>query len=648
MAIGLADYEFQLGNSGVRLNGPDIAMPYVDINKVSGLDSAPYRETIRDHEGMDGGFIDAEFEKGREIVLEGTAFCAINNVEPYLDNIKANFAPTSAPIPFYFKSTGVAERVVFVKPRGVRFDWDTARRLGMTPIQFLMYAEDPRIYDNALNNIVIQYGGAATTGFGFSAVVPIITDTFTRTVSNGWNTPDVGGATTTVNGTAANYSTNGTVGNITNASLNVHRTVLYSNNYLVNSTFSIDVTIPAIALTQPATVRLYTRYVDSSNNYWLQLSYDTGSFIDVSLGKTVAGADTTFGATANFIGYTAGGITHAKIEATGTTIRGRVWQGGAEPATWVQSTIDGAFTVGFAGVSSRYDTGNTNALSQVVAFDNASVMSGYGFGFNLSFGASVPPNGAYISISGNRPTPATLTIAGPVDQPRIVNDTLGKTLILNTSLSISETLVLDLAARTVLLNGTVNRRNTLQNGDWFLFNAGSTFIRFGGASSTTILTTTKDFEDGTLTGWIVDPSCTFANSTAQARTGTHSGLMTVVGSPGQAFVRYQVPVVELQSYTLSLWVYSTPGYANVAGTIDWFDANNTYITTNSTTSSLAAATWANRSITVTAPANAAYARFGPTLGATPTGQALYSDDISFVGPAVNLAKLTVSYRNAWR
>jgi hypothetical protein len=168
MTIGLSDYQFQLNTTGVLLNGNDTVVPYVDIEKVVGLDSPPFRETIRDHEGTDGGFMDAEFEKGREIVLDGTAFCLVSNVEPYLDLIKANYAPVTSPIPFYFKSTGVDERVIFVKPRGVRFDWETVRRIGMTAIQFMMYAEDPRIYTNTLNSTTINYGGDTGIGFSFS------------------------------------------------------------------------------------------------------------------------------------------------------------------------------------------------------------------------------------------------------------------------------------------------------------------------------------------------------------------------------------------------------------------------------------------------------------------------------------------------
>ena len=163
----LTDFTFQL-DSGPILNDDSASVPFVDIDKVVGLDSAPYRETIRDHEGTDGGFIDAEFERGRDVILEGMIYLDTNNDESYLDELKSNFAPRTAPVSLAFKPPGVDERVIFVKPRGVRYDWESVRRVGMTPAQFLMYAEDPRIYDNNLLSTIIPFGGLATTGFAFS------------------------------------------------------------------------------------------------------------------------------------------------------------------------------------------------------------------------------------------------------------------------------------------------------------------------------------------------------------------------------------------------------------------------------------------------------------------------------------------------
>lgn len=168
MPLGLSGYVFQLSDTGTQLNTDSSGLPYVDIEKVIGLDSAPYRETTRDHEGADGGFMDAEFEKGREIILEGVIYTDSSNVETYLDNLKANFAPSTTPVPLYFKAPGVDERVVFVKPRGVRFNWEQARRIGVTNAQFLTYAEDPRIYTNDLLTTIINYGGDTGVGLEFS------------------------------------------------------------------------------------------------------------------------------------------------------------------------------------------------------------------------------------------------------------------------------------------------------------------------------------------------------------------------------------------------------------------------------------------------------------------------------------------------
>jgi hypothetical protein len=165
----LDDYTFKLGDSGVVLND-DPALPFVDIEKVTGLDSPPFRETTREHEGVDGGFLDAEFERGRDIILEGVVYAdeTGTGVETFMDSIKFNYAPVTAPIPFYFKAPGVEERLVFVKSRGVSYDWDQLRRLGMARIQFKMFGEDPRIYTSVEETLDIPFSGFTGSGFSFS------------------------------------------------------------------------------------------------------------------------------------------------------------------------------------------------------------------------------------------------------------------------------------------------------------------------------------------------------------------------------------------------------------------------------------------------------------------------------------------------
>jgi hypothetical protein len=159
---------FRLTDTGVILNTDSVSLPFVDIEKVSGLDSAPPRTTERDHEGQDGGFIDAEFEKGRHISLEGTIYTDGTNMEAYLDSLKTNWALRSSSVPFYFRVPDVGERLLMVKPLGVTYDWNQMRRTGCADARFSAFAEDPRIYDTVLNTVAIDQGGTATTGRSYN------------------------------------------------------------------------------------------------------------------------------------------------------------------------------------------------------------------------------------------------------------------------------------------------------------------------------------------------------------------------------------------------------------------------------------------------------------------------------------------------
>lgn len=268
------DYTFMLGDTGNVLN-TDVSLPFVDITGVSGLDSAPYRETQREHEGMDGGFMDADFERGRTIILTGTVYADADDLETYLDDLKYDFAPSSSLVPFYYKPAGRAERVLFVKPLGLQYDWDTDRRTGQARIKCKMFAEDPRQYDSSLQTVVLNFAAGAVIGIGFN------------------------------------------------------------------------------------------------------------------------------------------------------------------------------------------------------------------LGFNLDFGGTgAGASGSYVTNAGNRPTPPTFVITGPCDTPAIIDETNGHSLTFNTVLAASDTLTVNIANRTVYLNGSTNKRSTLVNPDWFYLPPGSTFIRYNALTGT--------------------------------------------------------------------------------------------------------------------------------------------------------------------
>lgn len=179
----MTDYVFRYGTDGVELNSDvTVDAPFVDIEKVTGLSSAPFRVTERTREGMDGGFIDAEFEEPRTIVLDGTVY--VNDfdlLEEYLDQLKENYAPAPSSRPLFFSAPGVGQRLLFCKSFGVRYDWDQARRIGSSPIQIQLGAEDPTIYGVSL--ISEQTGlGEAETGRSYD-----------KSYSYGYGPPAFGG-----------------------------------------------------------------------------------------------------------------------------------------------------------------------------------------------------------------------------------------------------------------------------------------------------------------------------------------------------------------------------------------------------------------------------------------------------------------------
>lgn len=139
----------------------------------------------------------------------------------------------------------------------------------------------------------------------------------------------------------------------------------------------------------------------------------------------------------------------------------------------------------------------------------------------------------------------------------------------------------------------------------------------------------EGFEQGAA-GW-TPFNGTIAQSSAQARSDVYSGLFTSSGTPAQAYPRYELPVTPGVHYYLSLFVFSVAGYGAVNAAIDWFDASHVYISTsNSASTALGAGAWAARSTDGIAPANAAFAQFGPTLTANPpNGTAVYLDDVDF-------------------
>jgi hypothetical protein len=161
------DFSFQLGTSGFIINDNKITYPAVDLSEIQGLDSAPFRTSIRDRDGRDGGYVDSVYEQARTIVLSGVLYDEESNTETTLDRLKGEWAPSEVPLPLYMRAPKVGGRMLWVKPQGVRYSITQLRRLGMCEIQFNAIAGDPRIYSENESIKTMTVSNLIQTGVGF-------------------------------------------------------------------------------------------------------------------------------------------------------------------------------------------------------------------------------------------------------------------------------------------------------------------------------------------------------------------------------------------------------------------------------------------------------------------------------------------------
>lgn len=202
-------------------------------------------------------------------------------------------------------------------------------------------------------------------------------DTFSRTVSNGWGTSDSGDAWTVLSGSASAFGVGSGVGT---------QKLSAANTFVATTTNAyfgdVDVAVTVAVLTgttitgapiQPANILLRGT---GSTYYMCQCTIQTSGAVQVqwldstgvALGSAVT-ATVTHSATS----------LRVRAQAEGQTLRAKVWDpAGAEPPGWLtvvnyqdvtptELVLDAA---GWVGIRSGAATGNTNAYPLTFSYDN--------------------------------------------------------------------------------------------------------------------------------------------------------------------------------------------------------------------------------------------------------------------------------------
>lgn len=134
-----------------------------------------------------------------------------------------------------------------------------------------------------------------------------------------------------------------------------------------------------------------------------------------------------------------------------------------------------------------------SAILKSGAYDPTAILTGGGFNVNIVFPIVFSTSTAtelVVTNAGNYRTPPVFTIQGPVVAPTIDNDVTGESIYLNATLGSADTLVVDVAARQVYLNGA--SRRDLFNASlstWFLLQPGENRLRLRGSGMASGVTT---------------------------------------------------------------------------------------------------------------------------------------------------------------
>ncbi|TLQ45749.1 hypothetical protein [Streptomyces marianii] len=219
----------------------------------------------------------------------------------------------------------------------------------------------------------VRAGGEVVT---VSACASSVSDTFTRSVTDGWGSATSGQAWTNAGGTAANFDVTGSAGTHTMTSTNVSRR---SSVPATSPDFDmvVDLTTNDLASGGSQFAGLMARAVDSDNLYMARLELTTAAAVILTIRKRVAAAEATVGSSfTTALTHVAGTYFRLRFQGFGSTLRARAWlASGTEPDYWqVVATDTDLAAAGTLGMRSILASTNTDT-NPIVSYDNFAVLN---------------------------------------------------------------------------------------------------------------------------------------------------------------------------------------------------------------------------------------------------------------------------------
>jgi hypothetical protein len=112
--------------------------------------------------------------------------------------------------------------------------------------------------------------------------------------------------------------------------------------------------------------------------------------------------------------------------------------------------------------------------NQVAVAQTGGIGTGFNMAFNVGFGGAIPGNAATVFNGGTHTAYPVITLVGPLTNPALVDSSSGITMAFAITLAAGDLLVVDCRNKSVVLNGSASRRNSLSGLSWFSTPAGGT------------------------------------------------------------------------------------------------------------------------------------------------------------------------------
>lgn len=225
------------------------------------------------------------------------------------------------------------------------------------------------------------YGSSTWTNEGLEEdeqLTTTVTDTFTRSATDGWGTADSGQVWTVVSGPAANLSVNGSQGLMQLAASSASRSIFLQTTSILDCTGTFDVSFDRAATGTGGHFAAFHVRTDgtTSSSYAFRIDENVAGTANIRIHRIVSTA-TQIGSTADITGYTPTAVIHVRYRISGTsptTLNMKAWVGTTEPTDWMVTISDSEATLQDAGSIALRAGGTTGYTAAAICqFDNLQV-----------------------------------------------------------------------------------------------------------------------------------------------------------------------------------------------------------------------------------------------------------------------------------